>query len=157
MASGQRPFRAKSSMALAAEIQTQTPRPPRQLNSEVSPQLEKIIIKCLEKEPQNRYQSAKELHAQLHPLIGQRIAPGKISRKRGRLRALLVGSLIVALLAGLYPIWKRAQQPSPRSGKIALAVLPFENLSGDPQNEYFCDGLTYEMINRLGRLMPQRL
>ena len=157
MATGQRPFRAKSSMALAAEIQTQTPRPPRQLNSEVSPQLEKIIIKCLEKEPQNRYQSAKELHAQLHPLIGQRIAPGKISRKRGRLRALLVGSLIVALLAGLYPIWKRAQQPSPRSGKIALAVLPFENLSGDPQNEYFCDGLTYEMINRLGRLMPQRL
>ena len=40
---------------------------------------------------------------------------------------------------------------------MTLAVLPFENLNRDPQEEYFCDGLTEEMINQLGRLMPQRL
>ena len=159
MATGQRPFKAKSSVALAADIQTRTPTPPRQLNPKLSPQLEKIILKCLEKEPENRFHSAKELHAQLHSLIVQRVEPRKISwRHRGlRLRVLLAGAVILASLVGGYRIWKKAHQPSPPSGKIVLAVLPFENLSGDPHNEYFCDGLTYEMINRLGRLMPQRL
>ena len=40
---------------------------------------------------------------------------------------------------------------------IKLAVLPFENLTGDPEQEYFSDGLTDEMITQLGRLHPQRL
>ena len=44
-----------------------------------------------------------------------------------------------------------------RAGKAILAVLPFENLTGDPGQEYFCDGMTEEMIARLGRLYPQRL
>lgn len=47
--------------------------------------------------------------------------------------------------------------PSPPSGKIMLAVLPFENLSNDPEQEYFADGLTEEMITRLGGLHPARL
>ena len=42
-------------------------------------------------------------------------------------------------------------------GKIVLAVLPFENLSGDPEQEYFSDGLTEEMITQLGRLNPRRI
>jgi len=42
-------------------------------------------------------------------------------------------------------------------GKIRLLVLPFENLSGDPRQNYFSDGLTEEMITQLGRLEPQRL
>jgi TolB-like protein/Tfp pilus assembly protein PilF len=45
----------------------------------------------------------------------------------------------------------------PASGPIKLAVLPFENLTGDPEQEYFSDGLTEEMITQLGRLQPQRL
>jgi TolB-like protein/Flp pilus assembly protein TadD len=44
-----------------------------------------------------------------------------------------------------------------RAGKVILAVLPFENLTGDPGQEYFSDGMTEEMIARLGRLYPQRL
>ena len=43
------------------------------------------------------------------------------------------------------------------AGKVLLAVLPFENLSGDPEQEYFSDGLTEEMITQLGRLNPDRL
>jgi TolB-like protein/tetratricopeptide (TPR) repeat protein len=44
-----------------------------------------------------------------------------------------------------------------RAGKPIVAVLPFENLTGDPGQEYFSDGVTEEMIARLGRLSPQRL
>jgi len=47
--------------------------------------------------------------------------------------------------------------PSLPSGKIMLAVLPFENLSNDPEQEYFADGLTEEMITQLGGLHPARL
>lgn len=47
--------------------------------------------------------------------------------------------------------------PSPPAAKIRLAVLPFENLTDDPSQDYFSDGLTEEMIAQLGRLDPQRL
>ena len=50
----------------------------------------------------------------------------------------------------------RPQAPS-AAGKVMLAVLPFDNLSGDRAQEYFSDGLTDEMITQLGRLHPQRL
>lgn len=51
-------------------------------------------------------------------------------------------------------LWPR---PHPTPGRIMLAVLPFENLSGDPEQEYFSEGLTEEMITQLGRLEPERL
>ncbi len=60
--------------------------------------------------------------------------------------------------------WKQRQpqlestdRPDPLQDRVCLAVLPFENLSGDPDQEYFSDGLTEEMITQLGRLDPQRL
>ena len=51
----------------------------------------------------------------------------------------------------------RPAPPAASRGKIGIAVLPFENLSGDPEQEYFSDGLTDEMITRLARLNPARL
>lgn len=63
--------------------------------------------------------------------------------------------------------WRAGRQLAPQSqgvagsntepGKFRLLVLPFENLSGDPRQNYFSDGLTDEMITQLGRLEPQRL
>jgi TolB-like protein/Tfp pilus assembly protein PilF len=68
------------------------------------------------------------------------------------------GLTVVLSAAGAYlgrnRVWPRARPPA---GKIMLAVLPFENLSGDPGQEYFSDGLTEEMISRLSQLEPHRL
>ena len=68
------------------------------------------------------------------------------------------GLALILSIGALYftrtRIWHRA---SPPVGKIMLAVLPFENLSGDPNREYFSEGLTEEMISRLGQMEPQRL
>ena len=160
MATGQRPFAAKFATALAADIQTQSPVSPRQWNSKISLALENIILKCLEKDPENRYQSARELLVDLRRLTNA--APltdnSRSPSHRLRVAALLAGTLVVLLAAGFYQarrhswLWFK-----PPQGKIALAVLPFENLNHDPQEDYFCDGLTDEMINQLGRLMPQRL
>jgi len=78
-------------------------------------------------------------------------------------RWLFVGA--VALLSAAFLLtflvvrgWRRASNPPPHSqGKIVLAVLPFENLSRDPDQEFFSDGLTEEMIAQVGKLNRDRL
>lgn len=157
MATGKRPFRSKFATALAADIQTQAPVPPRQLNPEISWALEKIILKCLEKDPLNRYQSAGDLYIALQelsdPALKERTLPSK--HPFFRFAALAIGLVVIGLV-GTY-VARRQPLIKPPQGKIILAVLPFENLNRDPQQDYFCDGLTDEMINQLGRLVPQRL
>jgi TolB-like protein/DNA-binding winged helix-turn-helix (wHTH) protein/Tfp pilus assembly protein PilF len=75
--------------------------------------------------------------------------------RRWRIAVLAVAGLVLA--AGAF-WWSRSRSGAvPASGKIMLAVLPFENLSGDPAQEYFSSGLTEEMITQLGRLEPDRL
>src|SRR5262249_451586 len=158
MATGRRPFRNKFATELIADILTQALIPPRQLNPQISLELEKVILKCLEKDPQNRYQSAKDLGIALDQLSSITFEERTFLPRRLSLRfaifvviCLVVLTLVVAYFAHR-PSWM-----NPRPGKILLAVLPFENLNGDPQEDYFCDGLTDEMINQLGRLFPQRL
>jgi TolB-like protein/DNA-binding winged helix-turn-helix (wHTH) protein/Tfp pilus assembly protein PilF len=71
--------------------------------------------------------------------------------------AVVLGSAVI-LLGMVYISWRhfRAITP-PKSEKLMLAVLPFQNLTGDPQNDYLADGLTEEMISQLGRLNPEQL
>jgi TolB-like protein/DNA-binding winged helix-turn-helix (wHTH) protein/Tfp pilus assembly protein PilF len=73
---------------------------------------------------------------------------------------LLCAAAVVVVGAGLaaYLRWSASPSPSqePR-GRLMLAVLPFQNLTGDPTQEYFSDGLTEEMIAQLGHLDPQHL
>jgi TolB-like protein len=57
----------------------------------------------------------------------------------------------------LAPVERDSARPAALPGKVTIAVVPFQNLSGDPEQEYFSDGLTDEMISQLGRLNPQRL
>jgi eukaryotic-like serine/threonine-protein kinase len=160
MSTGRRPFLAKVPTALAADIQVKKPIEPRRLNSGISVALEQIILKCLEKDPGDRYQSAKELLVDLRRMTRDSNRGENAERKNKRQWwvGLGVTGLAAALVASVYV----AQQRSwlwfkPVQGKMTLAVLPFENLNHDPKEEYFCDGLTDEMINQLGRLMPQRL
>src|SRR5258708_9428840 len=80
-----------------------------------------------------------------------------IGRSRWRIAAVL-GSVAAVLLVAGYISWRRFRAvPPPRSEKIMLAVLPFQNLTGDPKQEYLADGLTEEMIAQLGRLHPEEL
>src|SRR5258706_4891599 len=71
---------------------------------------------------------------------------------------LLFASSTAALLLVAYLVRPHVRpQATAGSGKIMLAVLPFENLSGDPEQEFFSDGMTEEMITNLGGLHPERL
>jgi TolB-like protein/Tfp pilus assembly protein PilF len=86
---------------------------------------------------------------------GPTIAGGRTARFPVRAAALLVAAIVV--VSGAWWISKRPARAALAPRHIMLAVLPLQNLSGDPNEEYFSDGLTEEMITQLSRLQPERL
>jgi TolB-like protein/DNA-binding winged helix-turn-helix (wHTH) protein len=81
------------------------------------------------------------------------------TRHGGNWKVAVIAAAVAAVIVAGFGIWfwhsRRASAEVP--GKIMLAVLPFENFTGDPGQEYFSDGLTEEMISQLGNLDPSRL
>ncbi len=75
-----------------------------------------------------------------------------------RWRLVWASGALILLVLGLiaWPVW-RHYTAARESGKLMLVVLPFNNLSGDPSQDYFADGMTEEMITQLGGLNPERL
>jgi serine/threonine protein kinase/tetratricopeptide (TPR) repeat protein len=160
IATGRRPFCDDTAPKLTESILHHDPVPPRAMNSRISRRLDEIIMKCLDKDPENRYQSARELLVDLRRISVAEARPQSIetaTKRRWWVPAAVLASLILLTAAG-YVFWRsRSPQAMPPQGKIMLAVLPFNNLSGDPEQEYFSDGLTEEMIAQLGGLAPERL
>jgi serine/threonine protein kinase/tetratricopeptide (TPR) repeat protein len=164
MATGVKPFRGNTSAVLTEAILNRSPVPPVRLNPDVTPELERIILKCLEKEPKNRFQFAKELEVDLHRLVTHsatstvRPAPSRQFFWRGAV-ATVIGVLLIAVAIGLsvrgWRNWLIARGGPPHIQ--SLAVLPLENLSGDPSQEYFADGMTEELINDLGQIGALRV
>ncbi|MGO9087365.1 MAG: winged helix-turn-helix domain-containing protein [Terriglobales bacterium] len=77
-------------------------------------------------------------------------------KRRFRLAAWL-GGLAVLVIIG-FVVWRQTRlQRTSMPARVMLAVLPFQNLTGDPEQEYFADGLTEEMITKLGGLHPEQL
>src|SRR5580692_4577597 len=73
-------------------------------------------------------------------------------------KAAILAACVVTLVVAGYMTWRHFRTTArARSEKIMLAVLPFENLTGDPTKEYLADGLTEETISELGRLKPEQL
>ena len=121
MGTGRRAFPERESHRLIYAIVHETPQPPRAINREVSAGLESIIFKALEKDPERRYQSARELKVDLERLSGPE-----------------------PFLA------------APRR-RESIAVLPLANLSGDPEQDYFADGMTEALITELGKIGALRV
>jgi serine/threonine-protein kinase len=155
MVTGSRPFQGQSGYELSASILNE---PPRQMPASVPLALQALIERCLEKQPERRYQRAAEVRAALEavqtgsvsPLAGMRFAA-----RRGR-RPWLVAALGLAAagvagwgITGLpwSPTWSD-RGPSIRS----LVVLPLANLSGDPAQEFFADGMTEALIAELSQI-----
>ncbi|PYX11209.1 MAG: hypothetical protein DMG85_06360 [Acidobacteria bacterium] len=163
MATGQRPFGKLERAQLITAILRQAPVPPAQLNPQVPAELERLIGKCLEKDPENRYQSAKELAVDLRRLgmpssvtASWRVVERPRSRLRRKVLLGLTGVLVVAaLLLGLNAVsgWRERLLGKEAGAAIhSLAVLPLANLSGDPEQEYFADGMTEELITDLSKI-----
>ncbi|WP_082662006.1 winged helix-turn-helix domain-containing protein [Terracidiphilus gabretensis] len=80
-----------------------------------------------------------------------------IKAKSWRKVMVVASSILLLALVG-YMFWRHSQSTTQlKTGRVMLAVLPFENLTGDPGKEYLADGLTEETISQLGRLNPEQL
>ena len=164
MATGQCPFAEVERSQLIGAILRRPPRPPTTLNPRLSPELERIIWKCLEKEPENRYQSAKELAVDLRQLGVHRlpVAPAatRPSTRWKKTGMILAGLVLAALALVLGSNWDKWRERLPGHGVTpirSLAVLPLANLSGDPQQEYFADGMTEALITDLAKTTELRV
>jgi TolB-like protein/DNA-binding winged helix-turn-helix (wHTH) protein len=113
-------------------------------------------IQYLESAPETALEKDREQHEQPAAAMSEDVArdQGQISSHWWKAAVALAS--IVILAGGAYISWRHFRA-APLPGKIMLAILPFENLTGDPNKEYLADGLTEETISQLGRLNPEQL
>jgi eukaryotic-like serine/threonine-protein kinase len=154
MATGRRPFEGKLATALAGDIQYKPVAPPSQLSPNTSSRLEEIIIKCLEKDPENRYQSAKEVAVDLRRL-GSATGSAVVGRgartfwhRRNAVRFAIALIVVLTVVVGL-----RIKDLRQRLlGKFAgdqirsVAVPLMRNFTGDPALDRFADSLTTALV-----------
>jgi len=156
---GQPPFAGGTTYETIKLVLDTDPRQPRQLNPKIDRDLSTICLKCLEKDPKRRYASALALAEDLehwlkHEPIQARhtgvFTRGKKWVRRNPTSALLAASLMALAAAAGWIVWKSEFIGHPVTNGVA--VLPFENLSGDPENAYFANGIQEEILTRLASI-----
>ena len=152
MVTGRVPFEGNTPFTIGVKQMSDVPKDPKELNSQIPEDLARLILRCLEKSKEKRYQSAAELHSELELIIQKSLKkdprdryqiPGDFAVdlhtiRRGRPDDIKVGA---------------AKREEPRY----LAVLPFRNTSGNPDDEIFCDGLTEDLVTKLSGLSGLRV
>jgi TolB-like protein/Tfp pilus assembly protein PilF len=156
---GQPPFAGGTTYETIKLLLDTEPRQPRLLNPKIDRDISTICLKCLEKDPKRRYSSALELAGDLErwlkhePIQARRVGPFTRSKKwvrRNPTSALLAVSLIALAAGAGWIVWK--SEFITRPAKSGVAVLPFENLSGDSDNAYFVDGMQEEILTKLASI-----
>jgi eukaryotic-like serine/threonine-protein kinase len=164
MLTGKRAFEGESAATLIGNILHTEPAPLTTRQPITPPALERLVGRCLAKDPARRWDTAHDVAEELRWIArptGSSPA-ARPSRPAGRRWALAAVLTAVALAAGAAALWRpgawRRLSGSTGSGAItSIAVLPLENLSGDPDQEYFSDGVAEELLNDLAKIPGLRV
>ena len=182
MATGQQAFTGATAAVIFDAILNRRPADPLLLNPQLPRELARILDKSLEKDPQQRYQSAAEVRADLERLKREAETPSfavaaasppperaamRTSPLQNRVIVFAAAALIaiLAVLLGLNVAGLRdrisatvgARRTVPLPKIESLAVLPLENLSGNPEQDYLVDGMTEALIAELGKISALRV
>jgi len=169
MATGEKPFVGDTPISTITSILRDEPRPMHELKPELPTQLGRIIGRCLQKDPENRYDTAKGLMFELENLQEDSssssmaaVSPPRSGTHRNRM---LGAAAFVVLLAviGFFSVRGMGNDPEPatavepppppgltaaENGVPTIVIFPFEN-RGEPEDAYFAEGITDEIATRL--------
>jgi serine/threonine protein kinase/Flp pilus assembly protein TadD len=130
MVTGRIPFEGDYPLSIAVKHKTEAPRDPKELNTQIPEDLSRLILRCMEKDKAKRYPQAGKLLSELNNL------------EKG-----------ISTTGGIFPEQKpTAETTSEIRWENSIAVLPFVDLSSQKDQEYFCDGMTDEIILKLSKL-----
>jgi eukaryotic-like serine/threonine-protein kinase len=199
---GERPFQGASAVDLISSILRDTPAAVTDLRADLPPHLARILRRCLEKDPRDRYQTSRDVYNELkelraetasssqaspprseaEPGAGARPLSASISRRDAPSEA-IVGEKAAARTPAAWrkPAWAAAAavflglivylatrsgglRPAPRAPEArdepairSIAVLPLDNYSGDPSQDYFAEGMTDELTADLATISQLRV
>ena len=164
MVAGRVPFEGDTPFTVGVKHKSEMAKNPREINPQIPEGLSGIILRCLEKDREKRYQNAADVRSELAKIernlpTTDRIVPmkkgltSKETTVKFNIKKILVPTSIVLFLAvAAFLIWhfvpKKESVPA-TTAKKSIAVLPFEDLSPNRDQAYLCDGITDELINRL--------
>jgi serine/threonine protein kinase/Tfp pilus assembly protein PilF len=130
MIAGQLPFDGDTPLSVVMKHKSEKPRDPKFMNPQIPDDLSSLILKCIEKEKKNRYQSAENLLSDITRI--EMAIDSQVKKKTDKIsEAAFIGY---------------------SEGKNSIAVLPFVDLSPEKDQEYFCDGLAEELISVLSMI-----
>jgi eukaryotic-like serine/threonine-protein kinase len=163
---GERPFSRPTPAETIAAILMEEPAAMTTFDAAIPAELKQAVQRCLNKDPDQRFQSARDLAFHLRQILSG-VSPAPTKRQASgreaaspRTRARLIAAATVLLLLGAvsffnWPSLRRAI--GARAQFKSIAVLPLQNYSGDPQQDYFVDGMTDSVIADLGKIKDIRV
>jgi serine/threonine-protein kinase len=170
LATGERPFQGKSSSDVISSILRDVPASVTVARADLPADVARIIARCLEKRPHDRFADAKEVRDELRSVahgvssagraaVGSRTKAANAADRDGkpwwRSRRATVSIVVVAVTLLAYASWSLLRPPSPPPAEArfaTIAVLPFADLSPEGDQEYFADGISEELLNVLATL-----
>jgi len=172
MVTGRVPFEGDTALSIAMRHKGETPKDPKEYNAQIPDDLSQLILKCLEKDKDSRFQNAGEIQSELEniekgiPTTDRAIPRRKpltskeITVTFGLKKLVIPALVVIALVIIGVIIWQflpKKETVTLISNKPSVAVLPFVDLSPQEDQAYFCDGLADEIINRLTKIENLRV
>jgi eukaryotic-like serine/threonine-protein kinase len=150
LATSHLPFQGEYEAAMSYSTLNENPPPINSMRQDSPRQLEKIINQCLEKDKNKRYQNADEIVSDLRTVQQEISRTVTSSTKQSKVPWLVAAMVVVLAVAGITLFHSKSTPLSAKSKTIA--VLPFNNLSENKEDEYFSDGIMEDILTQLSKI-----
>jgi protein kinase/serine/threonine-protein kinase len=167
MLTGRVPFEGDTPFTIGIKHKSEAPKNPREVNAQIPEDLSRIVLKCLEKDRTNRYQTAGHLLSEFQSIekgmpttdikipkkaMTSREITVKFTPKKLIIPAAAVAVLAVAVVLLMKFLPKKEVAPPAGPSKFSIAVLPFENLGDPKEDEAFSSGITEDITTQLSKI-----